>query len=265
VSAHLGGLGTLLGGVLGQALGWRAPFLVAVLPGVLVAGMCWLLTEPPRGALDRATTPAPARRHLRDVLRIPTLLVVAFSLMVLSVGLFGVFYWMPSLIHRGYGVGEGVAAAVSGAATATGVLIGTACGAWLGRRWHGARWLLIGGGGIIIGTVVLGVALTVDAVLPLAVLLVLATACMATATPTLSATIAAVVGAARRGVGFAVAQLLAGLGTALGSLVIGAVSDRTGSLRTGMVMVLVPMLAGGLLTLAARRFFDRDAARALEA
>ena len=31
-----------------------------------------------------------------------------------------------------------------------------------------------------------------------------------------------------------------------------------------MIMVLVPMLAGGLLTLAARRLFDRDAARAIE-
>jgi hypothetical protein len=32
-----------------------------------------------------------------------------------------------------------------------------------------------------------------------------------------------------------------------------------------MAILLVPMLAGGLLTIAARRFFDRDAARALEA
>jgi predicted MFS family arabinose efflux permease len=267
VSAHLGGLGALLGGVLGQALGWRAPFLVAVVPGVVVAAMCWLLTEPPRGALDRPTAARASRAGLRDVLRIPTLMVVAFSLMSLSFGLFGAFYWMPSLIHRSYGVDEGVAAAVSGAATAIGVLLGTAIGAWLGRRWyekHKAAWLLIGGGGIAIGTVILAVGLTMGTVLPLAVLLVVATACMATATPTLTPAIAAVVGASRRGVGFAVAQLLAGLGGALGPLVIGVVSDQTGSLRTGMFIVLVPMLAGGLLTLAARRSFDRDAALALD-
>lgn len=272
VTAHLGGIGTLLGGVLGQALGWRAPFLIVMLPGVLVAGLCWLLTEPPRGVLDRAAVPVPARvgwqRHLRDVLRIPTLVTVAFSLMALSFGLLGSFYWMPSLINRSYGVGEGVAAAVTGVTSATGVLIGTVAGAWLGRRWYGAHraaWLLIGGAGITIGTVVLAAALVVNALLPLAVLLMLATAFLAMVTPTLTATIAAVVGAANRGVGFAVVQLLAGLGTALGPLVIGVVSDWTGSLRIGMVILLVPMLAGGLLTLAARRFFDRDVARALEA
>jgi predicted MFS family arabinose efflux permease len=267
ISANLGGLGTLLGGVLGQTLGWRAPFLVVVLPGVLVAWMCWRVTEPPRGKLDGPTAAGPARGSLRAVLRIPTLVTVAFSLMALSFGLFGSFYWMPSLIHRSYGVDEGGAAAVAGATTAIGVLIGTACGAWLGRRWYQARkaaWLLIGGGGITVGTVVLAAGLATNALLPLAVSLVLATAFMAMATPTLTAAIAAVVGAASRGVGFAAVQVLAAVGTALGPLVIGVVSDWTGSLKLGMAILLAPMLAGGLVTLAARRFFDRDVARALD-
>lgn len=268
VSAHLGGVGTVLGGVLGQALGWRAPFLIVVVPGVVVAWLCWRVTEPQRGTLDGAVVSVPARGSLRVVLRIPTLVTVAFSLMALSFGLFGSFYWMPSLLHRSYGVGEGAAAAVAGATTAIGVLIGTACGAWLGRRWYGARkaaWLLIGGGGIAVGTVVLAAGLATDTVLPLAVSLVLATAFMAMATPTLTAAIAAVVGAASRGVGFAAVQVVAALGAALGPLVIGVVSDWTGSLKLGMFILLVPMLAGGLLTVAARRFFDRDVTRALAA
>ncbi|MEV4897680.1 MFS transporter, partial [Nonomuraea sp. NPDC055795] len=53
VTTYLGGIGTLLGGVLGQAMGWRNAFLVMVIPGVLTAILCWMLREPKRGELDR--------------------------------------------------------------------------------------------------------------------------------------------------------------------------------------------------------------------
>ncbi|MEV4110958.1 MFS transporter, partial [Nonomuraea sp. NPDC049695] len=47
VTTHLGGVGTLLGGVLAQAFSWRTAFLVMVVPGLLTALLVWLLREPP--------------------------------------------------------------------------------------------------------------------------------------------------------------------------------------------------------------------------
>ena len=69
ITTYLGGAGTLLGGVLGQAFGWRTAFLIMVIPGLLTAWLCWRLREPVRGHLDQViaratpatTTPTPPR------------------------------------------------------------------------------------------------------------------------------------------------------------------------------------------------------------
>ena len=45
-------LGVAVGGVLGDAFGWRAPFFVMFAPGLVVAFFVWRLSEPVRGGLD---------------------------------------------------------------------------------------------------------------------------------------------------------------------------------------------------------------------
>jgi MFS family permease len=47
------GVGALLGGVIGQFLGWRMAFFSMILPGLLVAWWCYRLREPERGNMDR--------------------------------------------------------------------------------------------------------------------------------------------------------------------------------------------------------------------
>src|SRR4030095_5407989 len=47
-------LGYIVGGVVGEAYGWRAAFFVAGAPGVALAFVLLLLAEPPRGSLDAA-------------------------------------------------------------------------------------------------------------------------------------------------------------------------------------------------------------------
>jgi len=73
-----------------------------------------------------------------------------------------------------------------------------------------------------------------------------------------------VVPAASRGLGFAVLQLLVTGGGAFGPLIVGIVSDRSGSLLAGMYVLVLPMVAGGLLTLRARKSFERDARKVME-
>ncbi len=45
-------LGYVLGGLVGEAFGWRAAFFVAGAPGALLAVLLTRMPEPPRGALD---------------------------------------------------------------------------------------------------------------------------------------------------------------------------------------------------------------------
>jgi MFS family permease len=87
----------------------------------------------------------------------------------------------------------------------------------------------------------------------------------ATAIPNMTASLADVVGADSRGLGFAVLQLFLTGGAAFGPLLVGISSDSTGSLVSAMYVLIAPMVLGGLLCLLARRFFERDAQRVLDA
>ncbi|MBC8027259.1 MAG: MFS transporter, partial [Steroidobacteraceae bacterium] len=65
-------------GWLGQAYGWRACFLLAAVPGLIVAYLVFKLPEPPRGAADthgasRPVASVPVDRPYLKVLRIKTL------------------------------------------------------------------------------------------------------------------------------------------------------------------------------------------------
>ncbi|MER5997845.1 MFS transporter [Nonomuraea angiospora] len=301
VTTHLGGVGTLLGGVLAETFSWRTAFLVMVVPGVLTALLVWLLREPPRGRLDRlvaagdtspasavraarifptkasdaspASTSVPAAvaglpfwRQLRQVLAIPTLVFVCAGLSLLTLGLSGIFYWLPALMVRSLGVGTGTAGSLVGLIPVAGTLTGTLVGSWLGRKWHGIRKggrLLAGGSGLTAGSLVLPVALSMESAGAMAVLVLLACSLLAIAMPNLAACLADVVPATSRGLGFAVLQLLTTGGSAFGSLVVGIASDQFGSLRVGMYILVLPMIAGGLLTLRARTSFEHDARKVM--
>ncbi|GAA2401267.1 MFS transporter [Nonomuraea africana] len=279
VTTYLGGIGTLLGGVLAQVFDWRTAFLVMVVPGLITAWLCWRLREPARGHLDELVaggsaetveTPAVKVRNagrFLEVLRIPTLLIVCIGLALLTLGLAGIFFWMPTLMVRTFGVGTGVAGSVSGLITITGPVLGTLIGSRLGSKWHGTikgGRLLAGGGGITAGSAVLAGALAMDSMLWLSVLTLVASTLMSIAIPNMTACLADVVGAHARGLGFAVLQLLTTFGGAFGSLIVGRISDSSGSLTTGMYALIPPMVVGGVITLLARGFFERDAARVLE-
>ncbi|MFI6296912.1 MFS transporter [Nonomuraea sp. NPDC050790] len=279
VTTYLGGIGTLLGGVLGQAMGWRNAFLVMVVPGVLTAILCWMLREPKRGELDRlvagGTAPAepvkapkqPFWPQFRLVLRNPTLMFVCVGLALLTLGLAGIFFWLPTLMVRAFAATPATAGSYSGLITVAGTLIGTLVGSWLGRKWHGTvkgGRLLAGGGGITIGAAVLAAALSMDSLLAMAALTLLSCSLMSIAIPNMTACLADVVGAGSRGLGFAVLQVFTTAGGAFGSLIVGIFSDRLGSLVGGMYVLIVPMVLGGLITLGARGSFERDAKKVLD-
>ncbi|WP_052423879.1 MFS transporter [Nonomuraea candida] len=326
MTTYLGGVGTLLGGVIGQAFGWRAAFLLMTIPGALTAILVWRLREPQRGQIDKimATTtdtttdttaaadasanasptaatvprqapppdateapqagpPAPTPTatpmpipgdsgkppfwpQVRQVLAIRTLVLVSLGVMILTLGLGGVYFWLPSLMVRVFGMETGVASSISGGVTIVGVLAGTTIGSYLGKHLHGrvqGGRLLVGGSGIAIGSTLLGVALLMSSPVALVILVLSAVTISATAIPTCTACIADVVAARSRGVGFAVLQFLLTVGVAFGPLIVGMTSDATGSLLVAMYALIVPMVLGGLVVLASRGSYEREAARVL--
>jgi MFS family permease len=110
------GLSYALGGALAEAYGWRATFLVAGLPGLVVAGLCLTLVEPPRGAAEPSSVGA-ARRPgsaLRILLATPTLRWIIVSGAIHNFNLYALSVFLPAWLSRRHGLDLGEAGLASG-------------------------------------------------------------------------------------------------------------------------------------------------------
>ena len=141
-----GALGYLLGGVLGQRYGWRAPFYVAALPGVLIALAFWLLVrEPKRGAAD--TLQATAERiRVRGLLGNRAYLTATLGMAMWTFAVGGISTWLPTFLRRFAGYSVAGAGLTAGEITAVDGLLATIAGGWLAQRWlrknHRALYLI---------------------------------------------------------------------------------------------------------------------------
>jgi len=122
-------LGFVVGGAVEHAHGWRAAFLVAGGPGLVLAFLCLLIAEPTRGVAA-----APFENVLgraRTLLRIPLyrLAILGFCAYTFAIG--GFAYWAPKYLHARYGMEPGRASVAFGLVTVAAGFVGTMVGGWL--------------------------------------------------------------------------------------------------------------------------------------
>jgi len=129
-------LGFTLGGVLGQAYGWRAAFLICGLPGALVAALALLIRDPGRGTFDEG--PPPPSIGWRDALRamwksrIYVNTVAGYTAVTFAAG--AMADWFPAFLHRHRGLSIDEAGGLVGTCTVVGGLGGTVLGGLLADR-----------------------------------------------------------------------------------------------------------------------------------
>jgi predicted MFS family arabinose efflux permease len=125
-------LGLVFGGLIASAIDWRAAFFVVGLAGLLLAPVFRLtVREPMRGGLDAASQrlPAPPMRQVLGALaRKPAFWLLAFGAASSSIMGYGLFFWVPSLFVRSYGLDLVEVSLFFGGI----VLIGGTAGIWLG-------------------------------------------------------------------------------------------------------------------------------------
>jgi len=291
------GVGILVGGAVGEALGWRWAFLVMVIPGLAIAAACVTLREPRRGALDveaPSTPESPAEgataileeieldaerperaggvgaylRQFVDVMHIPTFRSLAVGVTVSFLGFNGIAFWLPTFFQRDHDLSEATAGAITALVAVGAGLVGT----WLGGSLGDRREARQPGGRIeltfvtqLVGAIFLAVGFAVPS-LPLMILAVLIGAALfSIGFPNLAAATADILPAHRRGTGFAMFAFLLTLGSALGPLVVGAVSEASGSLTVAIVVAVLPALPGAFVLRRAAGTFASDAAVARDA
>ena len=247
----------------------RALFFM-VIPGLVVAFFVWRLTEPPRGGFDSEPTEQVLRKgaralwaDCRAVLAVPTLKFLFVGVAVAFAGFNGLGYWLPSFWERQFDLSEGEAAGLTGALALSATMAGFGIGGVLGDRWHRERptgridlaavTLLLGGALLAVSLAVGVLALQLPLMLCAAILIIVGI-------PSQTAAVADVLPAARRGIGYALFSFLVAVSSSLGPLVVGIVSDVSGSLRTALIVMALPCIPGALVLSRARRTYVADSA-----
>ena len=138
---------------------WRAPFFVAMVPGLIVAVLFMLIREPKRGATDAGPEQAPVRiaRPIRTLLSIPTFwLIIASGVTFTFAGYATTTFMVPNL-QRYFGL------SLTQAALSVGVIVGVTglaalpLGGLIADKLHGrfARGRLLFGAGCMAMSAVL--------------------------------------------------------------------------------------------------------------
>ena len=128
-------LGYLAGGEMGSAWGWRAPFFVCAIPGLVIAALYgWIGREPVRGASDHMKTTAD-RGTVMGLFRNPAFLTGTFGLAALTFAMGGISAWMPTFLERFAGLSLAKAGLTVGAITVVDGVAGTLIGGWIAQRW----------------------------------------------------------------------------------------------------------------------------------
>jgi predicted MFS family arabinose efflux permease len=139
-------LGYLAGGQIGSHWGWRAPFFICALPGLLIAGIYALWgNEPERGSCDEIK-PSLNRSTFLGLFTNPAYLTATFGLALLTFAMGGISAWVPEFLRRTAGLSAGNASLAVGAITVIDGIAGTLTGGWIAQRWlrtnHRALYLL---------------------------------------------------------------------------------------------------------------------------
>jgi MFS transporter, Spinster family, sphingosine-1-phosphate transporter len=139
-------IGYIAGGNLGTMFGWRAPFLICAIPGLLVAALYWAFgSEPERGGCDQVRSTRD-RATFRGLFTNRAFLTATFGLAMLTFAMGGISAWIPEFLERFAGLSTAKAGTLVGAITVIDGIAGTAIGGWIAQRWlrtnHRALYLV---------------------------------------------------------------------------------------------------------------------------
>jgi MFS transporter, Spinster family, sphingosine-1-phosphate transporter len=127
-------VGYIIGGFLGTRYGWRAPFYVGAVPGILV-GLAFLFTsEPERGSTEEIHR-APDAKTLSGLIANPAFWTATLGMAMFTFVVGGIQVWMPSFLARVHRIPLDRANINLGAVTVITGFFATLIGGWLGDRY----------------------------------------------------------------------------------------------------------------------------------
>jgi predicted MFS family arabinose efflux permease len=126
-------LGYPIGGYFGTHYGWRAPFLLAGIPGFLLGALVLFMPEPERGHFD-SLQETPERKSVRGLLHNPAFLTATLGMAMMTFAQGGLLVWMPTFLSRMRGYSLLQANNLFGLIIAIDGTVASLAGGWLGDR-----------------------------------------------------------------------------------------------------------------------------------
>lgn len=262
-------LGFVLGGTVGaSSLGWRWAFYLAVVPGILLALAALYL-----GRQDNVSTKEEAsdKRSLtladyKAIVFTPSYLYTTLGMTASTFALGAIGFWMPSYVHEFRGVGNlAQVNVIFGAILVVSGLLATISGGYLADRLkprYPGSYFLVSAAGMLASFPLFVGALYVP--FPSAwVLLFLACFGVFLNTGPTFAIMANVTHPTLRAGAFALNILIIhAFGDVISPIVIGAITDATGSMNVAFLTVAATVLVAGIFWLLGAPHLERDTAKA---
>lgn len=256
-------LGYMAGGFINEQYGWRAAFLLAGIPGLLLATLCLLVDDPPRGIQERLAS-APMEEHKKTrrvtlaairmdysaLLRNQTLLLSLAGYAAYTFGIGGLAFWMPAFLERVRGLPKQDASIMFGAVVVATGLVGTFAGGWI-ADWLQKRTsradLLVCGIATLLGFPFAVMTVTSSQPIVYQVSMIMAELLFFASTGPINSTIINVVEPRHRATAVALCTFVIHVvGDVPSPPLIGWISDRS-SLQQGVLLVPVAMLVSGII------------------
>lgn len=245
-------LGLMLGGVLGHYFGWRTAFLVAAIPGVILAILALWMKEPQRDAQQSANPSV--QETFNNLKRTPSYLynLVGTAAMTFATG--GLAFWFPTFLFRMRGWQLTSATQFFGAITVVAGITGTLFGGLIADLWQNKNrksYFYVSALGMLIAAPLVVGAILIQNRAWVFPLVFLAEFFLFFNMGPLNAAIISVVHPKMRATAMALNILFIHLlGDAVSTWVIGQVSDMTQSLTAGVLIGPVAILLGGIILMS---------------
>jgi MFS family permease len=257
-------LGYVFGGLVDKAYGWRAAFMMAGVPGILLAIWLLRLHEPKRGIQDQGEVDAAAStesfwtkipRFFRN--RYYRITVFGYAAYTFAIG--AIAFWMPAFLERVHGMPRAQATVGFGAIVVVTGIVGTLLGGWLGDRFlkrTPRAYVLVSAVATLAAVPFATVALSASSPSIYLPAIVVAQLLLFISTSPVNAAIVNAVGAGDRASAVAVAVFtIHALGDVISPPLIGFIADRS-SLATAVYLVPAAVFVAALLWFSAARVPD---------
>jgi predicted MFS family arabinose efflux permease len=248
-------LGILLGGPLGEHFGWRVPFMLAGIPGFMLALVFWFLPEPVRGQSE-TVEPSLERSTVLGLLRNGAFITACLGMAMYTFAVGGLQVWIPTFLHRVRGMSVSKAAIVFGIIAAINGVVATLLGGLMGDRMlkrHDGAYYKFSGVAMLVAVPLMIAAVYATGIFMLPAIFFAVFTLLINTGPSNTALVNSV-GPGIRSTAIAVNTfVIHALGDAFSPYLIGWISDRT-SLQTAFWAAFVAAAISGWIFLYGARF-----------